>query len=66
MPLNGYMVHRRIWERARIPTAAVLCLVCLELEIGRRLHPCDFNLSLPINEGVEDYLRQIHPTPRRG
>lgn len=41
------------WFRAHL----VLCLGCLERRLGRNLTQDDFDLSLPINEGVALGLR---------
>ena len=45
-----YMVHDTIWAEADMePFGGMLCIGCLELRLGYRLHAKDFP-KLPIND----------------
>lgn len=59
-PYAGYMVYGAVWKVAwkghTTPASEhdrVLCLDCLAQRLGRALLPSDFDLDLPINQGIK-------------
>jgi hypothetical protein len=47
---EAYMVRERVWEAAGMePMGGCLCIGCLELRLGRRVRPTDFQRDHPFN-----------------
>jgi hypothetical protein len=45
-----YMVRKRVWKAAGMePMGGCLCIGCLELRLGRRLRPKDFQRDHPFS-----------------